>query len=217
MNGSARQKLRILILDDYAVVRRGIRQILASEFGPVQFGEGKAGPEGRDLALGQPWDLVIVVVDLPDREALEVLAELKRMRPDLPILVFIGRVKFRGAVGAVTAGTEDNVEGAADPRERGSAAAGVPADSTSGQLATATDVPPDPEPRPRRLNYESLSSREREVLRLFGLGRTVKEIAARLALSEKTVSTYRNRMLTKLGLQSTADLIRYAALNHLPD
>jgi DNA-binding CsgD family transcriptional regulator len=81
----------------------------------------------------------------------------------------------------------------------------------------AAEVPPDLQLRHGRPGHESLSSRERAVLRLIGAGRTVKEIAARLALSEKTISTYRNRILIKLGLKSTADLVRYAALNHLAD
>src|SRR5258705_2817793 len=106
---SSRAELRILILDDYAVVRRGVRQILAEKFNPLQFAEGKAGPEGLDLALGKTWDLVIITIDLPDREGLEVLTELKRVRPDQPILAFLVRANFPGAAGAMTAATENNL------------------------------------------------------------------------------------------------------------
>ena len=83
MFGSTRKALRILILDDHAIVRRGIRQILAENFAPLEFGEGEAGQESLELALGQSWDLIIVAIDLPDREALEVLTEFIRMHPDL--------------------------------------------------------------------------------------------------------------------------------------
>jgi len=217
MNGPAREKLRILILDDYAVVRQGVRQILAGRFDPLQFGEGKAGPEGLDLALSRPWDLVIVAIDLPDREGLEVLIELKRTRPRQPILVFIGCVKFPDAAGAVKTGTEGRIEVANNPGELVSAVRRVLAGGTSGQSTMAMVAPPNPEPCRPRPCHENLSKREGEVLRLIGLGRTVKEIAAVLALSEKTISTYRSRILIKLGLKTTAELIRYAVMNHLAD
>src|SRR5579864_8243053 len=90
VNDSTQEKLRILIVDDHAVVRRGIREILAEGFDPLEFGEGKTGPEGLGLALGQSWDL-IVAVDLPDREGFDVLDELKKTRPDQPILVLTVR------------------------------------------------------------------------------------------------------------------------------
>ena len=115
--GPAREKLRILILDNHAVVRRGVRQILTGIFDCSQFGVGTFGSESLDLALGEQWDLVVIAIDLPDRQALDLLTELNKKRPDQPILVFTGRVKFQGAVGAVTAGPEDNVEMATDPQE----------------------------------------------------------------------------------------------------
>lgn len=214
MDGSAQEKLRILILDDYPVVRRGIRQILAQRFDPSQFGEGEAGPEGLDRALSQPWDLVIVAIDLPDRESTDVLSELKRMRPGQPVLAFIGRAELEDAVVVVKAGTAGNValEVGADrpvPHVRRISTSG-----TAGQSTLGREARPD---WGRRRGGKDLSNREREVLRLIGWGRTVKEIAADLTLSDKTISTYRTRILTKLGLRTTAELIRYAVINRLAD
>jgi two-component system invasion response regulator UvrY len=170
MDGSARGKLRILILDDHAVVRRGVRQILAESLDLLEFSEGKAGQEGLDLALDQSWELVIVAIDLPDREGLKVLAEFMRMRPDQPVLVLTIRVKLADGVGIVKPGTTGQVEVANNPDELLSAVRRVlSGGAISRELAS----------------HKSLSNRELEVLRLIGLGRTVKEVAAALALSEK--------------------------------
>jgi DNA-binding NarL/FixJ family response regulator len=123
MNRSKREKLRILILDNHAVVRQALRQIiLAERFEPVEFGEGKAGPEGLDLALGQPWDLVIV------RDGLSVLTDLKRMRPDQLILVLSVH------------GPESQVEVANNPDDLVSAVRRMLACGTSGQSITAREI-----------------------------------------------------------------------------
>jgi two-component system, NarL family, invasion response regulator UvrY len=194
MGDPTQEKLRILILDDHIVVRQAIKQIVLDErFDPLEFGESNAGPEGLDLALGRPWDLVIV------REGLEVLTELKRMRPDQLIFALTLR------------SIESQIEVTNNP---GDLVRRIVAAGSSGQSITAMDAPSDLLARPC---HESLSNREREVLRLLGLGRTVKEIAGALALSEKTISTYRSRILTKLGLKTTAELIRYAVMNRLAD
>ena len=194
MGDPTREKLRILILDDYLVVRQAIKQIVLDErFNPLEFGESNAGPEGLDLALDRPWDLVIV------REGLEVLTELKRMRPDQMIFVLTLR-----SIESQIEVTNNPV----NPVRR------IVAGGTSGQSITAMEAPPDLLARPC---HESLSNREREVLRLLGLGRTVKEIASALALSVKTISTYRSRILTKLGLRTTGELVRYALMNRLAD
>jgi two-component system, NarL family, invasion response regulator UvrY len=201
MNSFTQEKLRILILDDHPVVRRGLRQILTEGFDPLEFGEGKTGSEGLSLALSQPWDL-IVAIDLPDREGLDVLDQLKKIRPDQLILVLAVRV------------TEGQVEVRNNPDELVSAVRRVLASGTNGRSTVAMEAPADL--RGRR-SHKNLSKREQEVLRLIGLGKTVRDIAAVLVLSDKTISTYRRRMLTKLGLKTTAELIRYALMNGLAD
>jgi two-component system invasion response regulator UvrY len=197
MGDPTQEKLRILILEDQIVVRQAIKQmVLDVRFDPLEFGESNAGPEGLDLALGRPWDLVIV------REGLEVLTELKRMRPDQLIFVLTLR------------SIESQIEVTNNPGDRVSAVRRILAGGTSGQSITSMEAPSDLLARPC---HENLSNREREVLRLLGFGRTMKEIAGALALSEKTISTYRSRILTKLGLRTTAELVRYAVRNLLAD
>jgi two-component system invasion response regulator UvrY len=197
VDGPTQEKLRILILDDHLVVRQAIKQIVLDErFDPLEFGESTAGSEGLDLALGRPWDLVIV------REGLEVLTELKRMRPDQLIVVLTLR------------SIESQIEGANTPGDLVSAVRTILAGGTRGQSLTAVEAPSDLLAPP---SHEGLSNREREVLRLLGLGRTLKEIAGALALSEKTIRTSRSRILTKLGFRTTAELVRYAVMNRLAD
>jgi two-component system, NarL family, invasion response regulator UvrY len=197
VDGPTQEKLRILILDDHVVVRQAIKQIVLDErFDPLEFGESTAGSEGLDLALGRTWDLVIV------RKGLEVLTELKRIRPDQLILVLTLR------------SIEGQIEVANNPGDLVSAVRTILAGGTSGQSITAVEAPSDLRGPP---SHESLSNREREVLRLLGLGRTLKEIARALALSERTICTYRSRILTKLGLRTTAELVRYAVMNRLAD
>ena len=197
MGDLTREKLRILILDDHLVVRQAIKQMVLDErFDPLEFGESNAGPEGLDLALDRPWDLVIV------REGLEVLTELKRMRPDQ--MIFVLNLRSIESQINLTNNRGDLV----------SAVHRIVTGGTSGQSIAAMEASPD---LPVRPCHESLSNREREVLRLLGFGRTLKEIAGALALSEKTISTYRSRTLTKLGLRTTAELVRYAVMNRLAD
>ena len=183
----------------------------------MEFGEGKAGPEGLDLALAQPWDLVIVAIDLPDQDGLRVLAALKKMHPDQPVLVLIVRVNLLDAACFLKADIEGHAEVASNADELVAAVHRVLAGGTSRQSSMAREAPPEVERYRDRGNHENLSSREHEVLRLIGLGRTVKEIAAVLGLTETTISTYRSRMLIKLGLKNTAELIRYAVINGLAD
>jgi two-component system invasion response regulator UvrY len=192
VDGPTQERLRILILDDHLVVRQAIKQIVLDErFDPLEFGESTAGSEGLALALGRPWDLVIV------REGLEVLTELKRLRPDQ--LIFVLTLQ---------------IEVAKNPGDLVSAVRTILSGETGGPSFTALKAPLDLLAPP---SDESLSNRECEVLRLLGLGRTLKEIAGALALSEKTISTYRSRLLTKLGLKTIAELVRYAVMNRLAD
>ena len=200
MNRFRQDKIRILVLDDHPVVRRGIKEILAEGLNSLEFGEAPTGSEGIGLALSQSWDLV-VAFDQTNRGS-EVLTELKKMRPNQPVFAVI------------VGGTDDQAEAVNGPDELVSAVRHILAGGTSRQSPTTIDESSGLRGRP---GHEDLSRREREVLHLISQGKPLKEIAAVLALSEKTISTYRSRILTKLELSSTADLIRYGVMNRLTD
>lgn len=208
---------RILLVDDHPVVRQGIRQILSDALRPAVIAEADDGESAlRDLQEGG-WDAVILDITLPGRSGLEVLHDIRRLHPDVPALVlsmhpaeqFARRVLDAGASGYVTKDTAPAQLVKAVRLVLGGRrylSPGLIEELVSG------DRPPRP-PRP----HEILSDREYQVLRMIASGKTVSQIAAALSLSVKTVSTYRVRVLEKMKMRSTAELMRYAIENHLVD
>jgi DNA-binding NarL/FixJ family response regulator len=207
--------LRILLVDDHPVVRRGIRDILVEGLTNVSVGEASDAPGARASIRGDGWDMVVLDVTLPGESGLDLLKDIRRSHPRLPVLVlsmhpaaqFARRALAAGALGYLTkqsAPTE--LIHAVEQISRGRHYLGSRAQERHPQSMRA-DRPP----------HEALSDREYQVLRMLGSGRTVSEIAASLKLSVKTVSTYRARLLDKLQMRSNAELMRYAIENGLVD
>jgi DNA-binding NarL/FixJ family response regulator len=207
--------MNILLVDDHEIVRRGLKQLLAEEFPRAQFGEAARVPQARELLAVQAWDLVLLDVSLPGGSGLELIPEARRLRPAPAVLVlshypeeaFAVRAFRLAAAGYLTkASVADEMFAAVKKVLAGgryvSAALAV-------QLVAALGQPFAQEP------HETLSLRELEVLRLVATGQTIKEIAAGLALSEKTVATYRARIAEKLALRTNVDLARYAMQHRL--
>jgi two-component system, NarL family, invasion response regulator UvrY len=208
---------RVLIVDDHEIFRRGVKQILAEEFAELEVGEAREARQALEAAHQKSWDMVLLDVNLPGRSGLELLEELKRLRPHLPVVVLSGFSETDYAVRALKLGASGyvNKESASDEllvAVRKALAGGryiTPglaeklAASLSGELAVAP--------------HETLSNRELQVLRLIALGKTVKAIAAELCLSEKTVGTYRTRISQKMGLATNVELTRYALQHKLVD
>lgn len=206
--------MRILITDDHAVVRHGLKQILADEFKRSEFGEARNAQEAIDAVLKQNWDIVVLDITMPGRSGLEVLREIKKHKPRLPVLVlsmhpesqFAVRVLKRGASGYMT--KESAPEELVGAIRKILAGGRFVSASLAEKLATylASD-----EKQPQ----ERLSDREFQVLRLIGSGRMVGDIARELSLSVKTISTYRSRILEKMGMKNNAELMRYAMQHQL--
>jgi DNA-binding NarL/FixJ family response regulator len=208
--------IRILLVDDHPVVRQGIRTILTERMKGAVVGEtGDAGSALEQVRTGQ-WDIVLADISLPGTSGLDLIKHLRQLYPALPTLVvsmhpaaqFARRALSAGAAGYLTKDSlpEEFVAAIEDAR-RGRRY--VSAD-TSDEL---TRWPP----KPVRTPHEALSDREYQVLRMLGSGHTVSEIARELGLSVKTVSTYRSRVLEKLGMRTSAELMRYAIENSLLD
>lgn len=206
---------RILIADDHAVVRRGIKEILAERFEKTEFTEVANAQEALSAVRNQSWSLVILDISMPGRSGMDVLADMKRARPEVPVLVLSMHPEEQFArralkVGAAAYLTKENV-----PEELVKAARRVLAgrryvtaslaERLAWELTDGADKP----------LHEILSDREFQVLRMIASGKTVKDIADELALSVKTVSTYRSRILEKTRMRNNAELIRYAIQNHL--
>jgi two-component system invasion response regulator UvrY len=201
----------VLLVDDHPIVRQGIGRVLATEFPDIRLGEAVDGPSAFEKLRGTPYQLVLLDLTLPGDNGLVLLRRIHREFPAIPVLVvsmhpvdqFAQRALLAGAVGYVTKG--------ADPRElvravRAALAGGRYVPSELLEAARLVEDPP---------KHSALSDREYQVLRMIGAGRTVSEISAELGLSVKTISTYRARILEKLQLRTSAELIHYAVVNGL--
>jgi two-component system, NarL family, invasion response regulator UvrY len=207
--------IRILLVDDHPVVRHGIRQILIDGFKSVSVGEASDVATASASIRNSAWDIVVLDVTLPGASGLDLLKEIRQMRPALPVLVlsmhpasqFARRVLAAGAMGYLTkdsAPTE--LVQAVDQIRRGKLYLGsrVPEWARTPNADSAAP-------------HDKLSDREYQVLRMIASGLTVSGIATALGLSVKTVSTYRSRLLEKLQMRSNAEVMRYAIENRLMD
>jgi DNA-binding NarL/FixJ family response regulator len=208
---------KILIVDDHEVVREGVKKILDEQPGPITFGEASTASEVLRLVREQDWDIVVLDLTLGERSGLEVLKELKQLRPRLPVLIlsmhsedqYARRAYKAGATGYIT---KDNpraelVKAINKVIEGGVYISPALAERLVIDLGSDTDRAP----------HEALSNREFEVMRLIASGKAVGEIAAMLSLSNKTISTYRARILEKMGMKTNAELTHYAIQNKLVD
>lgn len=206
---------RILIVDDHEVVRDGVKRILDKPPGAASFGEASTAQEALDLARGQEWDVVLLDLSLGGRDGLEVLKELKRLRPRLPVLILSMHSEELFARRALKAGASGYI---AKNSPRAALAEAVNRVMRGGVYISpglAEKLVIDLREGAGRPPHETLSDREFEVLRLIASGKTVGEIADMLSLSVGTISTYRARILDKMGMKTNAELTRYAIQNQL--
>ena len=215
MNRAKPNGLRILLTEDHASTRLGIKQILHDEFPRVVCGE--AGDAHATFALleKQSWDLLILDISLPDQHGLEVLQEVKRLQPPLPVLIYSAHPEDQFAAHALRAHAAGYLTKERAPEELTIAVRTIVAGgkyislSLAARLAKGLAVDRAGQP------HETLSEREFQVLRLTAAGKPGKTIASELGLSQKTVSTYRTRVLKKLRFDSVAELVQYAVRHGL--
>jgi len=207
--------IRILLVDDHPVVRYGIRQILVDGLTSVSVGEASDGPRALASIRTDEWDVVVLDVTLPGASGLDVLKDIRRDYPSLPVLVLSMHPAAQFARRALAAGASGYLTKDSAPTELVHAIEEI---RRGGRYLGAhrTDQAPATG-RGAELAHDALSDREYQVLRMLGSGKTVSEIAAALGLSVKTVSTYRIRLLEKLHMRSNAELMRYAIENRLVD
>jgi two-component system invasion response regulator UvrY len=208
--------IRVLIADDHPIVLRGLRQIVAGEPDMTVVADSGDGREVLQLADTLGLDVLVLDINMPGLSGLEVLAELRRRHPRLPVLVLSVHPEGELAMRVLKAGASGYLNKEIAPEELTGAIRHVAGgkkyvSATLGELlANSLEKGSDPP-------HSSLSDREYQVMRLIASGRTVSEIAGQIALSVKTVSTYRTRILEKMGLRTNAELTHYAVRNHLVD
>ncbi len=206
---------KILIVDDHELDRAGVMRTV--EQPGIVFGEASSADEALRLVRDEDWDLAVMDIALGERRGLELLKELKQIRPQLLVLILSRQADHEYARRLLTAGvsgylTKDSpraelVQAVNKVIEGGRYVSPSLAESLAGYLEPGSEKPP----------HEALSDREYEVLTLIASGKTIRDIANLLSLSDKTISTYRARLLEKMRIKTTADLIRYGIRNKLAD
>ena len=207
--------VKILIIDDHEIVRRGVKQILEETYSQVEVGEADTAQKGIAAVQQEPWDLAIVDISLPDQSGLELLCELHRMAPRLPLMVLSLHPEEQYAVRAFRAGAMAYLTKQTGPEELARAVKQVLTGRMYVTASLGECMAGNLNKNPTSPAHHTLSEREFEVLVLLARGQSVKNIAQSLTLSIKTISTYRARLLDKLQLTTTAKLIRYALDHHL--
>jgi two-component system invasion response regulator UvrY len=207
----------ILIADDHAIVRDGLKQILTRTGDVLVGGEARDGHDVMRLLREREWDLLLMDMSMPGRNGIELIKQVKAEKPKLPILVLSMHQEHQYAVRAIRAGASGylNKDSAAEllvSAIRKVVEGGVFISESAAQLL-ARDAMRGPEAPPHTL----LSEREFEVFRMIVHGKTVTEIATELMLSVKTVSTHKTRVLEKMRLNNPAELVRYAIEHALLD
>lgn len=207
--------MKILIVDDHPVVRKGLTQILYEEPDVEIAAEAKTAAESLAMVREKEWDVVVLDITLPDRSGLEALKDIKALRPHLPVLILSMHPEDQYALRVLKAGAAGYVNKDSASEELVKAVRKVVGGgryvSTFMAEKLATVVGGDYE----RPLHESLSDREFQVMCMLASGRRLKEVAEELCLSVKTVSTYRARVLEKMGMESNAELTYYAVKNGL--
>ena len=208
-------KYEVLVADDHAIIRDGLKKILADTDDLVVAGEASNGHTVMEQVKQRDWDLLVLDLSMPGRHGLELIKLLKAERPKLPILIFSMHQEEQFAVRAFRAGASGYLskEGDSDlilPAMRKVAAGGTYISPKVAELL-ATDISPNSQALPHTL----LSDREYEVFSRILKGISLTEIAAELSLSIKTVSTHKSHILIKMGMTSQVELVRYAIEYHL--
>jgi DNA-binding NarL/FixJ family response regulator len=206
---------RVLLVDDHAVVRQGLKQVLAESLPDATFGDACNADEALRMVRTANWDIVVLDISLPGKSGIEALKELRAAHPRLPVLILSMHPEEQFAVRALKAGAAGYVTKRTAAREVVAAVRKVlsggryVSPSLAERLAAQTQAGSVDTP------HETLSDREYQVFRLLAMGKTVKQIGKELDLSPQTVSTHRTHILEKMGMQSNAELIQYAIQNQI--
>jgi len=209
--------IRILVVDDHAIVREGLKQILADVNDMAVRDEAAGGQEALNKIRSGEFDVVLLDISMPGRSGLEILKEIKAERPKLPVLILSMHAEEQYAVRALRAGASGYLTKASAPDELIGAIRKVScgrkyvSSSLAEKLALELDIDTKKPP------HATLSDREYQVMLMLASGKAVKEIADELCLSVKTISTYRSRVMEKMNMKKNAELTLYAIQNHLVD
>jgi len=202
--------IKILIADDHAIVRKGLKQIVAETADIIVSDEASTGQEALEKVRCNEYDVVVLDISMPGRDGVDILKQIKKEKPDLPVLVLTMHPEEQYAVRVLNAGGAGYLTKESAPDELITALRRVSAKRRYISPSLAEHLAFKLERNADRPLHETLSDREYQVMCRIASGKSVKEIAGALSLSVKTVSTYRTRILEKMRMANNAELIRYA-------
>lgn len=202
--------LKIVLADDHAIIRYGLKQIILEEYTDAHIYEAQNSNEVFKTVKKHPLDLVILDISMPSRDGIEVLKDLKKSHPKLPVLILSMHSEERFAVRALKSGAHGYLTKTSAPDELGQAIKKILKGGKFITPSLAELLADSFEHRESQSDATVLSDREYQVFLLIASGKSVSECAEEISLSVNTISTYRSRILEKLKLKTNADLTRYA-------
>ncbi|MGE5622577.1 MAG: response regulator [Bacillota bacterium] len=212
---TAKETIKVLIADDHAIVREGLRQILGETRDMVFAGAAENGNDAIKLARGADADVLLLDISLPDKNGIEVLKQIRKEAPKLAVLMLSMHPEDQYAIRSLKGGAAGYLNKQSTPAEMVDAIRQVAsgrkyisaalAQELANQIGEERNLPP----------HETLSDREYQTLIMIASGKTVGDIAHELSLSVKTISMYRTRLLQKMKLRHNAELTHYAIRNRL--
>ena len=209
--------IKIFIGDDHAIVREGLKQIVAETSDMVVAGEAANGQQVLEQVGKDDWDLILLDIAMPGRGGLDILKQLRRERPKLPVLMLSMYPEEQYAVRALKAGASGYLTKESAPEELIAAIRKVSLGGKYVSSSLAEKLAVYLETDTEKPAHEMLSDREYQVMLMIASGKTAKQIADELSLSVKTVSTHRARTLEKMGMKNNAEITYYAIKKGLVD
>ncbi len=206
---------KVIIVDDHMVVRRGLKQVFDDEPDFEVVGEASSAREALELIAGAECDVVLLDINLPDQSGLHVLEEVKKRRPELPVLILSIHPEDQSAVRAMKLGAAGYLTKETDQGDLLSAVRRVCSGKRYITQSLAEQLVEELTSSATSFPHEKLSKRELQFLKRMASGMSLRQIAEDLSLSARTVSTYRTRLLAKMEMKSNADLVRYAVKHGL--
>jgi two-component system invasion response regulator UvrY len=207
--------IRILVADDHTIVREGLKQIFVDTLDMVVAGEAKNGEEVIKKVEDNDYDIVLLDISLPGRSGLDVLKQLRCLKPKLPVLILSMHPEEQYAIRSLRAGASGYLTKESASAELIDAIRKISAGRKYITRHLAEKIAFEIDVDSKKPIHESLSDREYQVLCMIASGKTVKEIAEILSLSVKTISTHRSRILNKMGMKNNAQIMRYALKHRL--
>lgn len=207
--------IKILVADDHAIVREGLKQIVAEESDMIVAGEASNATELFTFINNESWDIIVLDINMPGKSGLEALKEIKIQHPKIPVLILSMFGEDQYGIRAIKAGASGYLKKVSAPNELVSAIRKIVNGGKYINPSLAEKLADIVDKQGSELPHDYLSDREYQIMCSIASGKSAEEIADELALSIHTVYTYRNRILEKMSLKSNVELTQYAIQNKL--